>query len=131
MGSHNGGMGSIAAVRLLSSMLFGVAPFDPVSCCTAGALLLLTVSLAGASPGPRRRLGPTRSRASHGVMSGILLLICETQQSGKVNLVAASCPSSTSNKQGESLFETRQHSIHRSGRLVGYFFPYPITSELP
>jgi ABC-type antimicrobial peptide transport system permease subunit len=53
VGLITGGVGSILAVRLLRSMLFGVAPFDPVSYCAAGALLLLTVLLSGVSPAHR------------------------------------------------------------------------------
>jgi putative ABC transport system permease protein len=40
MGIIIGGIGSVAAVRLLRSMLFGVSPFDPVSYCAAAVLLL-------------------------------------------------------------------------------------------
>jgi predicted permease len=53
VGLVTGGLGSIAAVRLLRSMLFGVAPFDPVSYCAAAALLLITVFLSGVSPAHR------------------------------------------------------------------------------
>ncbi len=53
LGLLSGGLGSIAAVRLLRAMLFGVAPFDPVSYGAAAALLLLTVFVAGASPARR------------------------------------------------------------------------------
>jgi predicted permease len=48
-----GGLGSIAAVRLLRSMLFGVAPFDPISYFAAAAFLLLTVFLSGLAPARR------------------------------------------------------------------------------
>jgi hypothetical protein len=48
-----GGLGSIAAVRLLRAMLFGVAPFDPISYCAAAACLLLTVFVAGLAPARR------------------------------------------------------------------------------
>jgi predicted permease len=48
-----GGLGSIAAVRLLRSMLFGVTPFDPASYCAAAALLLITVFISGVSPARR------------------------------------------------------------------------------
>jgi ABC-type lipoprotein release transport system permease subunit len=34
-------------------MLFGVAPFDPVSYCTAATLLLLTVFISGVAPARR------------------------------------------------------------------------------
>jgi len=53
LGLLSGGLGSIAAVRLLRAMLFGVAPFDPVSYCAAAALLLLTVFVAGLAPARR------------------------------------------------------------------------------
>jgi predicted permease len=53
VGLVTGGLGSIAAVRLLRSMLFGVAPFDPASYCAAAALLLITVFISGVSPAHR------------------------------------------------------------------------------
>ena len=53
VGLVTGGLGSIAAVRLLRSMLFGVAPFDPVSYCAAGAFLLVTVLVSGLLPARR------------------------------------------------------------------------------
>jgi predicted permease len=53
LGLVTGGLGSIAAVRLLRSMLFGVAPFDPLSYLAAAALLLLTVFIAGLAPARR------------------------------------------------------------------------------
>ncbi len=53
VGLVTGGLGSIAAVRLLRSMLFGVAPFDPASYCAAAALLLVTVFLSGLVPARR------------------------------------------------------------------------------
>jgi ABC-type antimicrobial peptide transport system permease subunit len=53
VGLVTGGLGSIAAVRLLRSMLFGVAPFDPTSYCAAAALLLITVFLSGLVPARR------------------------------------------------------------------------------
>jgi predicted permease len=53
VGLLTGGLGSIAAVRLLRSMLFGVAPFDPASYCAAAVLLLITVFIAGVSPARR------------------------------------------------------------------------------
>ena len=53
IGLLTGGLGSIAAVRLLRSMLFGVAPFDPLSYCAAATLLLLTVFLSGLAPARR------------------------------------------------------------------------------
>jgi ABC-type antimicrobial peptide transport system permease subunit len=48
-----GGLGSIAAVRLLRAMLFGVTPFDPISYCGAAALMFITVFVAGLSPARR------------------------------------------------------------------------------
>jgi ABC-type antimicrobial peptide transport system permease subunit len=48
-----GGLGSIAAVRLLRSMLFGVGAFDPASYCAAAMMLLVTVFLAGMVPARR------------------------------------------------------------------------------
>jgi ABC-type antimicrobial peptide transport system permease subunit len=48
-----GGLGSIAAVRMLRSLLFGVAPFDPASYCAAVICLLLTVFLSGLAPARR------------------------------------------------------------------------------
>jgi ABC-type lipoprotein release transport system permease subunit len=40
-------------VRLLRSMLFGVAPFDAAIYCAAAALLLLTVFASGLLPARR------------------------------------------------------------------------------
>jgi ABC-type antimicrobial peptide transport system permease subunit len=48
-----GGLGSIAAVRLMRSMLFGVAGFDPLSYGAAAAVLLLTVFVSGLLPARR------------------------------------------------------------------------------
>jgi ABC-type antimicrobial peptide transport system permease subunit len=48
-----GGLGSIAAVRLLHSMLFGVVAFDPISYCAAAILLLFTVLVSGVAPARR------------------------------------------------------------------------------
>jgi ABC-type antimicrobial peptide transport system permease subunit len=48
-----GGAGSIAGVRLLRSMLFNVAPFDPISFSFAAIALVLTVLLAGITPARR------------------------------------------------------------------------------
>ena len=48
-----GCLGSVAAVRLLRSMLFGVAPFDAAIYCAAAALLLLTVFASGLLPARR------------------------------------------------------------------------------
>jgi predicted permease len=53
VGLVTGGLGSIAAVRLLRSILFGVAPFDPLSYFAAAALMLLTIFVAGLSPARR------------------------------------------------------------------------------
>ena len=44
---------SIAAVRLVRSLLFGVTPFDPVSYCVAALFLVLTVILSGLAPARR------------------------------------------------------------------------------
>lgn len=52
-GLATGVLGSIAAVRLLRSMLFGVTPFDPVSFCAAAGFLLVTVFLSGLLPARR------------------------------------------------------------------------------
>jgi macrolide transport system ATP-binding/permease protein len=48
-----GGLGSIAAVRLLRSMLFNVAPFDLLSFSVAALALVLTVLIAGITPARR------------------------------------------------------------------------------
>jgi predicted permease len=48
-----GGLGSIAAVRLLRSMLFNVAPFDPVSFSCAAIALIITVLIADFVPARR------------------------------------------------------------------------------
>lgn len=53
LGIVTGGLGSIAAVRLLHSMLFGVALFDPVTYCAAAAMLLLTVFVSALVPARR------------------------------------------------------------------------------
>jgi ABC-type antimicrobial peptide transport system permease subunit len=53
VGLVTGSLGSIAAVRLLRSTLFGVAPFDPASYCAAAVLLLITVFISGVSPARR------------------------------------------------------------------------------
>jgi predicted permease len=53
IGLLTGGLGSIAAVRLLRAALFGVAPFDPVSYSAAAAFLLLTVFVSGLAPARR------------------------------------------------------------------------------
>jgi predicted permease len=53
LGLITGGLGSIAAVRLLRSILFGVAPFDPLSYFAAAALMVLTIFVAGLSPARR------------------------------------------------------------------------------
>jgi macrolide transport system ATP-binding/permease protein len=60
-----GGLGSIAAVRLIRSMLFQVAPFDPVSYCAAALFLLLTVVFSGLAPARRAaRIEPMRALRS-------------------------------------------------------------------
>jgi ABC-type antimicrobial peptide transport system permease subunit len=48
-----GGLGSIAAVRLLRFMLFNVAPFDLLSFSVAALALVLTVLIAGIIPARR------------------------------------------------------------------------------
>ncbi len=48
-----GGLGAFFAVRLLRSMLFGVAPSDPVSFTIAAAVLVLTVFVSGLAPARR------------------------------------------------------------------------------
>ena len=53
LGIVTGGLGSIAAVRLLRSMLFGVAPFDPIRYFAAAVLLLLTIFVSGLVPARR------------------------------------------------------------------------------
>jgi predicted permease len=53
LGVVTGGLGSVAAVRLLRSMLVGVGPFDPASYIAAAALLLLTVFASGLIPARR------------------------------------------------------------------------------
>lgn len=53
VGLLTGGLGSVAAVRLLRSMLFGIAPFDPMTYCAAAACLLLTVIVSGLFPARR------------------------------------------------------------------------------
>jgi predicted permease len=53
MGAVVGGVGSLAAVRLLRSTLFGVAPFDPTTYFAATTLLLLTVFISGLIPARR------------------------------------------------------------------------------
>jgi hypothetical protein len=53
LGIVAGGLGSIAAVRLLRSMLVGVTAFDPISYCAAALFLLLTVFVSGLLPARR------------------------------------------------------------------------------
>jgi putative ABC transport system permease protein len=53
VGLVTGGLGSIAGVRLLHSMLFGVVAFDPISYCAAAVVLLLTVLVSGVVPARR------------------------------------------------------------------------------
>jgi putative ABC transport system permease protein len=48
-----GGVATFFAVRLLSSMLFGVAAFDPLSFLAAAVVLVLTVLAAGLAPAGR------------------------------------------------------------------------------
>jgi putative ABC transport system permease protein len=53
IGIGAGGLGSIAAVRLLRSMLFNVSPFDLLSFSVAAMVLVLTVLIAGIMPARR------------------------------------------------------------------------------
>jgi ABC-type antimicrobial peptide transport system permease subunit len=53
IGLVTGSLGSIAAVRLLRALLFGVAPFDPISYIAAVAFLVLIVFVAGLVPARR------------------------------------------------------------------------------
>lgn len=53
IGFAAGGLASFAAVRLLRSMLYGVAPFDPLSYAAAAVFLLCTALLAGLIPARR------------------------------------------------------------------------------
>ena len=53
VGLLSGGLGSIAAVRLLRSMLFGVAPFDWLSYTAAAGVLLATLFASGLIPARR------------------------------------------------------------------------------
>jgi ABC-type lipoprotein release transport system permease subunit len=53
IGLGAGGLGSVAAVRLLRSMLFNVSPFDLLSFSVAGLVLVLTVLIAGITPAYR------------------------------------------------------------------------------
>jgi predicted permease len=48
-----GSVGAFFAVRLLRSLLFGVAPFDPLSFIAAAIVLVVTVLLAGLGPAGR------------------------------------------------------------------------------
>jgi predicted permease len=48
-----GGAGAFFAVKLLRSLLFGVAPFDPLSFIAAAAVLVATVLVAGLIPARR------------------------------------------------------------------------------
>jgi predicted permease len=53
IGIGTGTAGSLAAVRILRALLFGVTPFDPLSFIAAALFLLLTVFLAGLLPARR------------------------------------------------------------------------------
>jgi putative ABC transport system permease protein len=53
IGLITGAAGSLAAVRILRALLFGVSPFDPLSFIAAGVFLLLTVFVAGLLPARR------------------------------------------------------------------------------
>lgn len=65
VGLATGGAASVAAVRLLRSMLFGVAPFDAVSFAAAAIVLLLTLIAAGFVPARRAaRIEPMQALRS-------------------------------------------------------------------
>jgi predicted permease len=53
VGLVSGGLGSIAGVRLLRSLLFGVTPFDWLSYSAAAGILLLTLFASGMIPARR------------------------------------------------------------------------------
>jgi predicted permease len=53
IGLVTGTLGSIAAVRILRSMLFGISPFDPVSYFAAAGFLLFTVFASSMTPARR------------------------------------------------------------------------------
>jgi ABC-type antimicrobial peptide transport system permease subunit len=53
LGMVTGVLGSVGSVRLLRSMLFAVAPFDPLTYGAAAALLLATVFVSGVLPARR------------------------------------------------------------------------------
>ena len=53
IGLGAGGLGSVAAVRLLRSMLFNVSPFDLLSFSVAALVLVITVLIAGITPARR------------------------------------------------------------------------------
>jgi len=53
VGLVSGGLGCVAAVKLLRSMLFGVAAFDATTYIAAAALLLLTLVTSGLVPARR------------------------------------------------------------------------------
>jgi ABC-type antimicrobial peptide transport system permease subunit len=53
IGLAAGGLGSVAAVRLLRSILFNVSPFDLLSFSVAAVVLVLTVLVAGITPARR------------------------------------------------------------------------------
>ncbi len=53
IGLATGVAGSVAAVRILRALLFGVTPFDPLSYIAAALFLLLTVFVAGLLPARR------------------------------------------------------------------------------
>ncbi|HUY95060.1 MAG TPA: ABC transporter permease [Terracidiphilus sp.] len=53
VGLATGGLGAVAGVRLLRSLLFGVTPFDWLSYAAAAAILLLTLFASGLIPARR------------------------------------------------------------------------------
>ncbi len=65
IGLVTGGLGSLAAVRILRALLFGVTQFDPISYCAAAFFLVLTVFAAGLLPARRAaRIEPMQALRS-------------------------------------------------------------------
>jgi predicted permease len=61
-----GSVGSAVIGRLMSNVLFGVSPVDPVSLITAAAILLLTGAVAGYLPARRAsRIDPVHALREH------------------------------------------------------------------
>ena len=63
-----GGVGHFFVVRLLRSLLFGVAPFDPLSFMAAAIVLVVTVLLAGLGPAGRAGVDSTHGSAQDRVI---------------------------------------------------------------